>query len=237
MVWAEAVTPEGRFVLRASKRNHRGWFEPRGPDDPNLVDRPCVLVQRTTAKEQNRRLIVAEMPASLFNRHRQVAVENHLNMVRPMQRRPPVPLHVVAAFLATDIADRVLRCINASVAVSASELEAIPLPGAAEDRGGRAGRDFEAAVQPAVRMCGRREIAAAAAVRGDPRPAAGDLSRRHAGPAFLIREATARTVFVALYVGAVEGEERWIAPRHVVRMSSFRPYSRMTPRGWAITSR
>ncbi len=29
---------------------------------------------------------------------------------------------------------------------------------------------------------------------------------------FLVREVTARTVFVALYVGAVEGAERWIAP-------------------------
>jgi BsuBI/PstI restriction endonuclease domain/BsuBI/PstI restriction endonuclease HTH domain len=36
---------------------------------------------------------------------------------------------------------------------------------------------------------------------------------------FLVREATARTIFVALYVGAVDGSERWIAPRHVVRMS------------------
>lgn len=37
--------------------------------------------------------------------------------------------------------------------------------------------------------------------------------------AYLVREATARTVFTALYVGAVEGSDRWIAPRHVVRMS------------------
>jgi BsuBI/PstI restriction endonuclease len=36
---------------------------------------------------------------------------------------------------------------------------------------------------------------------------------------FLVREAMARTIFVALYVGAVDGSERWIAPRHVVRMS------------------
>ena len=36
---------------------------------------------------------------------------------------------------------------------------------------------------------------------------------------FLVREATARTIFVALYVGAIDGSERWIAPRHVVRMS------------------
>jgi adenine-specific DNA-methyltransferase len=52
VVWAEAVTPDGRFVLKASRRNHRARFEPRGLDDPNLVDRPCVLVQRTMAKEQ-----------------------------------------------------------------------------------------------------------------------------------------------------------------------------------------
>jgi hypothetical protein len=36
---------------------------------------------------------------------------------------------------------------------------------------------------------------------------------------YLVRETTLRTVFTALYVGAVEGEDRWIAPRHVVRMS------------------
>lgn len=130
VVWAESVTPDGRFVLKATKRNHRAWFEPRDMSDPNLVDRPCVLVQRTTAKEQQRRLIAAEMPASLISRFKLVAVENHLNMIRPIGRRPKVSPRVLAAFLATDTADRVLRCINASVAVSASELEAMPLPAA-----------------------------------------------------------------------------------------------------------
>lgn len=35
----------------------------------------------------------------------------------------------------------------------------------------------------------------------------------------LVRDMAAKTVFVALYCGAVEGEDRWIAPRHVIRMS------------------
>lgn len=35
---------------------------------------------------------------------------------------------------------------------------------------------------------------------------------------FLIRDMAAKTVFVALYVGAIEGRDRWLAPRHVVRM-------------------
>lgn len=132
VVWAEAVTQDGRFVYRATKRNHAPWFEPRGEDDPNIVTRPCVLIQRTTAKEQHRRLIAAEMPAEFVAQHGRVTVENHLNMVLPIVAKPKVPVSAVAAFLATMTADRVLRCINASVAVSASELEAMPLP-AAED--------------------------------------------------------------------------------------------------------
>lgn len=128
VVWAESVTQDGQFVLKANKRNHRPWFEPRGRDDPNLVSHPCVLVQRTTAKEQHRRLISAMMPESLLRAHGAVAVENHLNMIKPISKAPKVPMHALAAFLATEAADRVLRCINASVAVSASELAAMPLP-------------------------------------------------------------------------------------------------------------
>jgi adenine-specific DNA-methyltransferase len=154
VVWAEAVTQDGRFVHRATKRNHAPWFEPRGGDDPNTVTRPCVLVQRTTAKEQHRRMIAAEMPAEFVARHGRVAVENHLNMVVPIapaarhgrDAKPKVPLSAVAAFLATMTADRVLRCINASVAVSASELEAMPLPAAEDLLAALASPDAEKAI-------------------------------------------------------------------------------------------
>lgn len=146
VVWAEAVTQDGRFVYRATKKNHAPWFEPRGADDPNIVTRPCVLVQRTTAKEQHRRLIAAEMPAEFIARHGRVTVENHLNMVLPIAAKPKLPVSAVAAFLATVTADRVLRCINASVAVSASELEAMPLPAAEAVLAALASRDPEKAV-------------------------------------------------------------------------------------------
>lgn len=128
VVWAESVTRDGRFVLKATRRNHAPWFQPTSERDPNLVTRPCVLVQRTTAKEQYRRLICAEMPAEVIAKYGKVTVENHLNMVRPDKGEPKIPVSAVAAFLATTTADRVLRCINASVAVSASELAAMPLP-------------------------------------------------------------------------------------------------------------
>lgn len=35
---------------------------------------------------------------------------------------------------------------------------------------------------------------------------------------FIVRLGTARVIFCALYVGAIEGNDRWLAPRHVYRM-------------------
>ncbi len=128
LVWAESVTSDGKFVWRANKKNHAPYFEVRRGDDWLLTNSVCVLVQRTTAKEQNRRLIAAALPSSFAFRHGAVVIENHLNMVRPIVKRPPVSVEVLAEFLNSGVADRVFRCVSGSVAVSAYELESLPLP-------------------------------------------------------------------------------------------------------------
>ena len=130
LVWAESVRPDGRFEFRAEKRNHKPYFEPGTDEQWVVTDYPCVLVQRTTAKEQCRRLIAAELPARFLEEHGAVVVENHLNMVRPRNGTPEVAPAAVAALLNSDVADQVFRCINGSVAVSAYELAALPLPAA-----------------------------------------------------------------------------------------------------------
>jgi adenine-specific DNA-methyltransferase len=132
LIWAEAVTADGRFVFRAEKKNHEPYFELRSGDEWLCVDTACVLVQRTTAKEQARRLIAAELPERFIRRHGGVVVENHLNMVRPKQKEVAVGPSAVAALLNSDIVDQVFRCISGSVAVSAFEMEALPLPSAAQ---------------------------------------------------------------------------------------------------------
>lgn len=127
LVWAEAVTADGRFIHRADKRNHAPYFKAERGDDWLIVTEPCVLVQRTTAKEQARRLIAAEMPAAFVRKHAGVVVENHLNMLRA-NGTPGVGSSVLAALLNCDVVDQVFRCMSGSVAVSAFELEALPLP-------------------------------------------------------------------------------------------------------------
>ena len=128
LVWAESVRSDGRFEFRAKKCNHKPYFEP-GKDEQSVVtDFACVLVQRTTAKEQCRRLIAAELPPWFLKEHGAVVVENHLNMVKPRNGTPDVAPAALAVVLNSEVADQVFRWINGSVAVSAYELGALPLP-------------------------------------------------------------------------------------------------------------
>lgn len=133
IIWAEAITTPGGIVHRADKRNHMPYIRLLPADGWLRVTSPCVLVQRTTAKEQPRRLIAAEMPLSFIEAHGGVVVENHLNMVRAIAgQTPKVDTAAVAAILNSRTVDSLFRCISGSVAVSAFELEALPLPSAAQ---------------------------------------------------------------------------------------------------------
>lgn len=154
LIWAESVRPDGRFEFRAEKRNHKPFFEPRPEERWVVTDFPCVLLQRTTAKEQSRRLIAAALPKGFIDQHGAVVVENHLNMIRPLNGKPAVSAEALAALLNTKIMDQLFRCINGSVAVSAYELEALPLPGP------KAMRAFEFLVREGATQ---REIETAAA--------------------------------------------------------------------------
>lgn len=134
LIWAEAITADGRFVFRADKRNHAPYFELKAGDNWLVTTKPCVLLQRTTAKEQSRRLIAAALPTEFLEKHGGVVVENHINMIRPITDAPQVSAEVLGAFINSAAADRAFRCVSGSVAVSAYELESLPLP-APEDLG------------------------------------------------------------------------------------------------------
>lgn len=132
LVWAEAITADGQFAFRAEKRNHAPYFAAREGDEWLLVRQPCVLLQRTTAKEQKRRLIAAFMPPSFLEAHGAAVVENHLNMILTngaiSLQGSDLPPEVLTALLNSPVVDQAFRCMNGSVAVSAYELASLPLP-------------------------------------------------------------------------------------------------------------
>ncbi|MCL4201050.1 MAG: Eco57I restriction-modification methylase domain-containing protein [Pirellulaceae bacterium] len=162
LIWAESVRANGEFSFRYGRRNHSPYFKVRAGQRHLLTRQPCVLVQRTTAKEQNRRLIVAFVPDSFLAEHQAMVVENHLNMIRPFQAGrtlfgpAPIGLPTVAAILNSSVADQIFRCISGSVAVSAYELEslALPAPEVAQEidcaiRNGKASQEIEGLISQA----------------------------------------------------------------------------------------
>ncbi|XBT44329.1 N-6 DNA methylase [Pseudomonas viridiflava] len=152
LIWAEAITADGRFVFRADKKNHAPYFELKPGDDWLVTTKPCVLLQRTTAKEQSRRLIATALPADFLATHGGVVIENHINMIRPITETPQVCAEVLGAFINSAAADRAFRCVSGSVAVSAYELESLPLP---------APEDLEEVAQLVVAGAARDAIEAA----------------------------------------------------------------------------
>lgn len=124
LVWAESILANGSFVLKATKKNHTPFIEVSQKDQYLITKNQCLLVQRTTSKEQDKRLIAALLPNNLSRKG--VVVENHINIIKPV--KPKVSLQVLSHFLNSRIVDEIFRCLSGSVAVSAYELESIPLP-------------------------------------------------------------------------------------------------------------
>lgn len=131
ILWAGDVAPG--LVRRGSARERQRWIELRERDDFMRFRGPMVLLQRTTSPEQPRRLVSACLTQSQLDAEwgGTVVVENHLNVLRPAGPETSLSPALVARLLATGPYDRLYRCITGSVAVSAYEIESLPLP----DRG------------------------------------------------------------------------------------------------------
>lgn len=129
LIWAESVRSDGSFRWPGVKVGHAPYFRVQESDRHLVCKHPCVLVQRTTAKEQERRLLAAPLTEQFLSScDNGVVVENHLNMIVPTSDQPAVPAQALARFLNSYAADAVFRCLSGTVAVSAYELEAMPLP-------------------------------------------------------------------------------------------------------------
>ena len=128
LIWAESISGQG-FRFSAERRNHVPFIQVKDEQQHLLTTKSCVLVQRTTSKEQDRRLMAAVLPTSFLMEHGGVVVENHLNMIQaPSGKLARVSPATIAVLLNSGAVDRAFRCISGSVAVSAYELNAIPLP-------------------------------------------------------------------------------------------------------------
>lgn len=93
------------------------------------LQEPAILVQRTSSPEQLRRLTsVTLSEAQIAEFGGAVVIENHVNVLRPTRNGPLLSMDLLARLLRSEVLDAVARCISGSVALSAFELSALPLP-------------------------------------------------------------------------------------------------------------
>ncbi|PZE34249.1 Eco57I restriction-modification methylase domain-containing protein [Curtobacterium sp. MCPF17_031] len=147
VLWAADI--DGGRVHRDVGRDHIRYLSLHGEKDRavNALTQPAILVQRTTAPEQVRRLVVAPLDADLIaTLGGAVVVENHINVLRPTSDEPLLTQRLLTRLLSSQMLDDLLRCISGSTAVSSYELGSLPLPSASElDRlAAVADDDFEA---------------------------------------------------------------------------------------------
>jgi len=128
LVWAESITAND-FQFSSKRKNHVPYILVKAKQPHLITNSSCVLLQRTTAKEQNRRLICAVLPQEFLDAHGGAVIENHINMITTKNvDNPPVSVQTISVLLNTKAVDRAFRGISGSVAVSAYELNALPLP-------------------------------------------------------------------------------------------------------------
>ncbi len=125
IVWAADLN--GGTVRRDVARDRRRWIVLRSQDAFMRLSQPAILVQRTTAPEQQRRIVAGALDAeTLAEWGGAVVVENHVNVLRCDRQDSPLTPRLLLALLRTETFDRLYRCLTGSVAVSAYELDALP---------------------------------------------------------------------------------------------------------------
>ncbi len=120
IVWSDAIRAGESVDYKSSRRSHLHL----SVDGMRhlVLEHAAVLVKRTTAKEQARRVVAAPFASP------PAVVENHLNVVTARDVVPKVPVEALAALLNCEPVDRLFRSLSGTVAVSATELAALPLP-------------------------------------------------------------------------------------------------------------
>lgn len=130
VLWASDL--DGGQLHRDRARDALRYLHIRNEADRAVMtlSGPAILVQRTTAPEQRRRVVVIDFTAAeLAKWGGTVVVENHVNVLRPRHATSPLlSRRTLAAVLATRTMDQLARCLSGSVALSAYELESLPLP-------------------------------------------------------------------------------------------------------------
>lgn len=130
LIWATQVGKDGVHRFQARRGEHAHIYVDLSTHGAGGVMRtPSVVLQRTSSKDQPRRLRCAPIGQAFVDKHRGYMGENHVCFITPIPgKRQAVSVEVLAQILNSCAVDRVFRCLSGTATVSAYELNAMPLP-------------------------------------------------------------------------------------------------------------
>lgn len=131
LLWASTIRPDGSFDFTASDRiGNARWY---CPPDPGAMQynttQPAVVLQRTSNRDQARRLNASSIPAKFRTAHRKGFVaENHVIVIEALKAKPLVSPKKVAMMLNAAVVNERFSAVCGSFSVSAKLLQRMALP-------------------------------------------------------------------------------------------------------------
>jgi len=120
LVWANNISYY-HFAANGNRDRKSGHLQCDERTSPLVTRGMCLFAQRTTAKEQRRRLVAA-FPQEWEHATGSFFVENHLNLIMPIKGTASLPPEYVLALLNSRLFDFIFRTFNGNTQVSATEL-------------------------------------------------------------------------------------------------------------------
>lgn len=131
LVWASAIRPDGSFDFSVSNRlGNPAWYSPAWKDEvPYATIRGAVVLQRTSNRDQKRRLNAAAVPVSFRAEHKKGFIaENHVIILEAINEKPDVMPQKLANVLNSEIVNERFSAVSGSFSVSARLLQRLALP-------------------------------------------------------------------------------------------------------------
>jgi len=130
LLWASSIRPDGGFDFGAAERlGNAAWYSPLTEDVSYATRTEAVIVQRTSNRDQQRRLNAAAVPKSFRRQHRKGFVaENHVIVLEAINTEPKLTPIQLAKLLNSEVVNERFSAVSGSFSVSAKLLERIALP-------------------------------------------------------------------------------------------------------------
>jgi adenine-specific DNA-methyltransferase len=131
LIWASCVRPDGSFSFAGGDRSRNPrWYKAPTDQTKYTTKRPCVLVQRTSNRDQHRRINAAAVCGKFLNRHKRrgFIAENHVIVLEAAVEAPCVAPDVLAALLNSAAVNERFSAISGTFSVSARLLGRLALP-------------------------------------------------------------------------------------------------------------